>query len=250
MSYQKLKAEILNGNVEAAEKMIQEGGDLAALEKIDHRYKGLMNLALTKGHLAMISMLIKHQACLDFKDGNGWTSLMSAVTASKTNMPDQLKIVELLLEHGASASTRHMDEFPHMKFYLGWSLMHLATEEGNLDVVKNLMKHGLSLEVADRSGGRTLLHTAIENNEFEMVKWLIEQGLDPMVKNLDGETAVDVAAKFRLPYLESYLTEIIQVIQEQRELEKITEGLQNKPTDLHFDPTKEGPSFTKNRLIL
>lgn len=60
--------------------------------------------------------------------------------------------------------------------------MHLASKEGNTEVVKLLINNGLSVDIATRKGN-TSLHIACLAGRLEVVKILLEHNADINIKS-------------------------------------------------------------------
>ena len=52
------------------------------------------------------------------------------------------------------------------------SLLHVAAEEGNLDVVQYLVEQGLDVNAKDDSGF-TVLHFVVMSGNLDFIKWFV-----------------------------------------------------------------------------
>ncbi|OUM66898.1 hypothetical protein PIROE2DRAFT_25786, partial [Piromyces sp. E2] len=77
-----------------------------------------------------------------------------------------ISIVDYLLEKGANV---------HLKTPREYKLLHIATEENNLEMVKLLIEKGNMNVNSSDSGGWTALHIASHENYYEIAKYLIKQ---------------------------------------------------------------------------
>lgn len=66
----------------------------------------------------------------------------------------------------------------------GLSLLHIAAHEGEIELVKFLIKHGINIDVVDNNNC-TPLKDAVMMNEMDIVKFLVGNGAD--IKNQDKE---------------------------------------------------------------
>jgi ankyrin repeat protein len=76
----------------------------------------------------------------------------------------------------------------------GKTVMHLAAENGRLDVVKALLKKTSSINLRD-SAGRSALHLAAENGHPKMVELLLHENVDINLTDDDGKTVLHIAAE-------------------------------------------------------
>jgi hypothetical protein len=114
------------------------------------------------------------------------TALSAAVLAGSVRM------VRLLLESGADAGSRSLDDG------MLHSLLHVAAgagQEGSLKLLLGKENASAGLGVDDRDAyGRTPLHHAAAGNHAAACKMLLMAGADPALKDVHGHTAAEVAA--------------------------------------------------------
>ena len=72
--------------------------------------------------------------------------------------------------------------------------MHVAAENGSLNVVLDLISRGASVDPLDKSN-RTPLSLAIEKNKFACVRSLVELGADIEQRDSFGRTPLMFACK-------------------------------------------------------
>jgi len=75
----------------------------------------------------------------------------------------------------------------------GRMALHWAALEGNIEVVRLLLKHGADKDLRDK-GGWTALHNASANGHVEVVDELLERGADKDFQDKDQRTALHWAA--------------------------------------------------------
>jgi ankyrin repeat protein len=76
----------------------------------------------------------------------------------------------------------------------GWTPLHLAAQNGHLDVVNRLIE--LKVDAGERSNdGRTSLHLACLNGHLDVVNRLIELKADAAERSNDGWTPLHLAAQ-------------------------------------------------------
>ncbi|PJZ46995.1 ankyrin repeat domain-containing protein [Leptospira brenneri] len=67
--------------------------------------------------------------------------------------------------------------------------LFLAVEKGNLELVKELLSEGVSINAKDSLGNSPLIKAADEE-ELVIAKFLIQRGANVNLRNLTGETAI------------------------------------------------------------
>lgn len=75
-----------------------------------------------------------------------------------------MEIYNILLEKGAS---------PNIKDPNGYSVLHVAAEKGDLDIVKDLVQRGADIELEVE--GKSPLYLAFEHSKWEVVSFLKEK---------------------------------------------------------------------------
>ena len=99
--------------------------------------------------------------------------LVQAVKANRTD-----RVMKVLGKYGDEMEEFLKDE--GMKGNMK-TLLHISTDNGNLDIAKMLIKNGANIDAIDNKGERPIF-IAVKANNFEMVKLLIDNGA-----NLDYE---------------------------------------------------------------
>ncbi|MDR2372183.1 MAG: ankyrin repeat domain-containing protein [Puniceicoccales bacterium] len=95
-----------------------------------------------------------------------------------------LKIVRLLLDHGADVNSPNE-----------WTALHGAVREENIEVVRLLLAHGANVNLKARSlhrEGWTPLHVALHYEFFNIAKLLLDHGADPNIRNDEGQTPLEL----------------------------------------------------------
>lgn len=139
-----------------------------------------MYYACEKGFLEVAKVLVSMAKYVDVVNAEsfcGWTPIFAACQGG------HLEIVEWLVEMGADLSK---------KVHKGLTPFLVACQ-GDLEVVKWI--HGRVEGALLRGGGMTALSLASEEGNFEVVRWLIRQGVGVDVANANGETPLLLACK-------------------------------------------------------
>jgi ankyrin repeat protein len=130
--------------------------------------------------------LISRGADVNFRNEDGWTTLMYAC-GNKT--PVAVEIVKLLLEKGADVNIVDAD---------GWSALMVACSNKGTEIVKLLLEKEANINLRDEDGQTALIIACIEiksESDFELVKSLLDWGADINSRDESGETALMYACK-------------------------------------------------------
>lgn len=135
--------------------------------------------------LEVVKFLSKHVKDFDLKDENGHSALSMAVNRNS------LDVIEFLLEKGANIHTTDLNKNT-LSYYLinNFSAKKPKSFE---DKLKMLEKNGLIVHQV-QNAGNTLLHIATERNNLDLLKRLASFNMDVNVQNEEGLTALQIAA--------------------------------------------------------
>lgn len=106
------------------------------------------------------------------------------VYSGTQNVADKVRRVSALLSLGAD---------PNVREERGHPLLHVAVNDGHLEVVKRLLEHGADVNATNPTGS-TALHIAANWGDGEMVELLLGYKPDVNVRNNAGRTPLDSAA--------------------------------------------------------
>ncbi|XP_044729331.1 uncharacterized protein LOC123292680 [Chrysoperla carnea] len=171
-----------------------------------------LHLAAMHGHVNIIKILLSNGAKIDVKDNQNRTPLELAVYHS------QLDVVKMLLRHKkVDINAKGKDD---------WTLLHIASQASNLEMVKFLVNKGSNINARTMSGlkpihfsaregnkdtvefflskglsinelgstNQTLLHYATKKTQFEVVKYLLTQEAEVNAKDDNDSTPLHIAA--------------------------------------------------------
>ena len=123
---------------------------------------------------------------------------------SQNKKDDLVKVVGMLIEHGADVTAQTQD---------GWTPLHLAIQGRNggsrkketrrirvrkLEVINMLIKRGADVSALTKDG-RTPLHLAVQIGQVEVVGILIEHGADVTAEINSGSTLLHLALEKARP---------------------------------------------------
>lgn len=156
--------------------LLQSGLDPNLIEE-DRGDTGLI-LALREDSMRVFQLLLASpEIGLELKARNGDTALM--IAAFKSNKP----AVEALLKKGALVNRP------------GWTALHYAAAAGSNEIVQLLLDESAYID-AESPNKTTPIMMAARGGNILTVKLLLDEGADATLKNDQGLTALDLAARF------------------------------------------------------
>ncbi|QMV45638.1 hypothetical protein HC358_00465 [Wolbachia pipientis] len=102
--------------------------------------------------------------------------------------------VKAILTHVEKCHSGKLREVVNIENNQGQTPLHIAAENGWLNIVKYLISKGANTNAKDKYG-RTPLHIAAKNGEFDMVKYLINEGANVNAKDKFDSTPLHSAAE-------------------------------------------------------
>lgn len=205
-----LLLDAVNSLPDIIDAMVARGVDLNAISG-PKRWSAL-HAAVLRPKLDVAARLLQHGADINVKEGwHGRTALAHVVTVGSTTA---LQAMAWLLEQGAD---------PNVLDDAGRNALSLALPEGtgpckalmargarllphalhdaagvthpNAEAIRFVVDQGADIN-ARNERGETALHAAVTSHGAANVKALLSLGADATVKDNDGLTAADVAARF------------------------------------------------------
>ncbi|XP_066245089.1 histone-lysine N-methyltransferase EHMT1 isoform X1 [Euwallacea similis] len=141
----------------------------------------LLHLAVLKGNLDIIYLLIMSKIDLDSLNNDQNSPLMCAISEGRND------IVKHLVQAGAEVSLKGMDAM---------TSLHLAAKFGNLEACNIVLCNAVMpnfVNVQD-DGGWTALVWACEHGYKEVVKYLLSMGADISIRDVEHNVALHWAA--------------------------------------------------------
>ncbi|MHC4644707.1 MAG: ankyrin repeat domain-containing protein [Planctomycetota bacterium] len=134
-----------------------------------------LHWATIRGHMDVMEVLIENGADIEARDRWGATPLLKAT---------DLAVVKLLLRHGADFRVTN---------HRGYSVLHHAAYEGNMELAKLWIELGVDLEQLYAKGGTPLLCAASRDHN-NVVELLLEKRAHIGACDNEGQTALHKAA--------------------------------------------------------
>jgi len=127
-------------------------------------------------------MLKENPRLVSERSHDGWTPLHLAAFFGR------LEVVKMLLDAGASMLTISSNNESNLP-------INAAAAGRRNDVVRLLVARGCPPDARASDTGYTALHLAANNGNVELVEFLLQSGADRSLKTGSGETADDLAVK-------------------------------------------------------
>ncbi len=138
----------------------------------------LLHFAAGAGNLAMVNSLLERGADPSIKNSLGKTALDSAIGTMVS-----ARLRQAMSGSGGSTSSQGGADFDQIRWLIG--------AKRNADAIAELDK-GIDINM-QTSEGYTLLHYAANDSNLEMVKELLRRGADPNLRSSTGHTPADMA---------------------------------------------------------
>ena len=203
----KLISAIENEDVTQVKKLLDEGIDPNQTNMPPWNYSFFemsatrpLSVACRTGNLEIIELLLTHGATVEYQEHTGWSPLKEALFFTN---PDDLKIVELLLEQGADPNLEEPDNplvfdaaslypqyFVKGEYTTGYD--DAAAQE--ITQMVELLLGNKNIDMQAKSGD-TLLMCAARRGNIHLVHYLIDHGCSISIKNNAGQTAYDIAVE-------------------------------------------------------
>ena len=158
------------GRVEAARLLLQAGASLDMTS---------LHQAAEERPLEMMSVL-KKLGSDKFHRSKGSTPLLDACRNGR------VKAARLLLQAGA---------YPDCCDSSGMTALHHAAQEGHLEMMTVLLKHGADKDFQSQKSGRTALLYALTEGHVEAARLLLQADANPGLCDVHGMMALDHAAQ-------------------------------------------------------
>jgi ankyrin repeat protein len=197
-----LVAVSVHGNMETVRYLLDKGADLKAVVALDGT--DALQMAAEKGDVAMVRLLLKKGADPRRANLAGYTALLNSFA-----VPDK-ESVQVLIDAGSDVNVANT--FAGMVKNGPIALVHLtplelAVSEMEPSVTKALLKAGARPNEPDcRKLTPLAVAVATDGAKTATIRQLIDAHADVNAKDLNGESVLDWALKFRNP-------EVLQILQ-------------------------------------
>lgn len=145
-----------------------------------------LHYAAALGYGKIMVSLVSTTPSLVYVFDNDGNSPLHIIAKRASRFRDHIQMAEDILHNNPCAAEQVDRE--------GRNALHVAVINGNLDMLKCLLKQPeLNVLINEPDGnGNTPLHLAVKNFDVGIVKTLLQMGADSGVTNNEGLTALDV----------------------------------------------------------
>lgn len=171
-------------DVKSVQSLLVRGIDPNSVEAV--RGESALMIAVREKSSKVFSELLRHPDIqLEVHARNGDTALMLACYLGNRDA------VSRMIAAGAQINRS------------GWSALHYAAANGDIDIIALLLQHAALIDAAAPNKSTPLM-MAVSARKMPAIQLLLAHGADLTVKNDAGMAALDFAAYFEYPEIEEY----------------------------------------------
>ena len=183
------------GNVEVVQDLLSHGVDVNVTDEEGHT---ALFIAASESNIEVVEALLSHGVDVNVTDQWGQTALF--IAASESN----IEVVEALLSHGVDVNVTDREGHTALFSACGsfacfdifpWLDNAKDFQNGMIEIVDSLVKHGANPSAVDNTGNSALFYTAelalngvFSNDVIQIIKLLMTHGASADARNAAGET--------------------------------------------------------------
>ncbi|KAL4118454.1 hypothetical protein PRIC2_010779 [Phytophthora ramorum] len=164
----------------------------ASLEARNYQGMQALHLAASQGFLGTVKVLVEAGADIASVGLDSLTPLLAASMNGHSSVA--MFLVEWLVTKNEHGKARELLEAPRNE---GWTLLNVAADSGDLDMVVFLTEHGAALNTKN-DNGYSPLHSAVAKSHGDVVKHFLSIEADVDTLNTIGVTPPGTAARWGL----------------------------------------------------
>ncbi|KAJ1390188.1 Voltage-dependent channel domain superfamily [Sesbania bispinosa] len=142
----------------------------------DNNGRTALHIAASKGKENCVLLLLDYGADPNTRDSDGNVPLWEAIVGGYES------VTKLLVENGATLQCGDVGQFACT-----------AAEQNNLNLLKDMVRHGGDITLSNSNVGTTALHVAVSEDNVEIVKFLLDHGANIDQPDKHGWTPRDLA---------------------------------------------------------
>ncbi|KAL4167380.1 hypothetical protein KRP22_012866 [Phytophthora ramorum] len=164
----------------------------ASLEARNYQGMQALHLAAAQGFLGTVKVLVEAGADIASVGLDSLTPLLAASMNGHSSVV--MFLVEWLVAKNEHEKARELLEAPRNE---GWTLLNVAADSGDLEMVVFLTEHGAALNTKN-DNGYSPLHSAVAKSHGDVVKHFLSIEADVDTLNTIGVTPLGTAARWGL----------------------------------------------------
>ncbi|XP_030051617.1 NF-kappa-B inhibitor epsilon [Microcaecilia unicolor] len=129
-----------------------------------------LHLAVYLDQAEVVQALVRKGVNLELQDQNGNTPLHIACQW------DHLHCAQILLQEDEPVSSSQIRQNLQLQNWKGLACLHIATLKQNYSLISLLLRRGADINVQEGTGGKTPLHLAVETQNCSVVSYLLRMG--------------------------------------------------------------------------
>lgn len=176
----RIEKALRSGELDRVKQLLQR--DPTIIESINFEENTLVHKAVSTGFVEFLKILLESGFSASMKDRSGSSPLHLAAGKGF------LEAASMLISYGAQPNEKDGD---------GRTPLHLASRNGHKEIVELLLSKKADVNIKDPYGDTPLLfilHNKLDPALAEISLMLIERGADVSVRNVEGQTALHLAA--------------------------------------------------------
>ncbi len=215
------------GDLRRVEKLVKGGADVNS--KSGENSMTPLSIASSSGKLDVVKYLIDNGADINLASFDGKTPLMHAV------INNHLDVVKYLITKGANVNLKDKEGATALNSY--------DLKEQHFEIVKVLVESGADINTTNYSKWTPLLWSA-DKGYTEIFLYLLQKGANPLAKNCNGSTAIELAIHWDRKDIINILTDK-GFVQEKAEVDEYET---DSPSTIYTNTVNVNTNLTYNQV--
>ena len=152
-----------------------------------------LHIAAHTRNSSVLKSLIEHGADIAIQDNKGRTVMHILCEKGDSQSVKLLsefpRMKSANVKNACAVTVQKITECLAIKNYKGQTCFHIACERSNKDAMTTLLEIGMDINIQESKSGKTVLHLAAEQGNITVVRFLVKQrDIDLEKKTYDGVT--------------------------------------------------------------